>query len=195
MSVLLDKFNATDQFVSEDNFCIIRNDLRYILKPLAIEEVSSEELEDYSKEDFIRHTESIRSAIAEGEEISDTFDNLEEYANYSAIIMGRSANILGLLFNCLSFLSKEGSSLQANLFEKLRFGHQDNPDKEELYYRDIWNHTVAKSSVSQRMVIWSLILEISPQIYGLSIDGTIKYNETGSKVEAFNHIRKSYSRS
>lgn len=194
MSILLTKLDGTEDFISKENFCVIRNDLKYFLKPQVIKTVSDADLEEYSEEDFQQNLSSLEEALERDEEISEKFNNLEDYANYSAALIGPAGNLAGISFRVISFLTEEGISLQAEIFEKLRFGDEDNPDLDELYYRDIWNHTVAKSSVISRMLVWSLIFEVSSHIYNLSIDGILKYHESGSKIKAMRYIQKNYRR-
>ncbi|NMI88984.1 hypothetical protein GLU26_00570 [Nanohaloarchaea archaeon] len=118
MSFMLENFEITDVFITEENFCLIRNDFKEAFREKALKNITEEEKENFSNEDFDEHLEMCREAAKKGEEIATTFDSIESWVSYAP---GSIGALSGLSMKIMSAIFEEGSKLKLEIFEQLRF--------------------------------------------------------------------------
>lgn len=169
MSRLIELLPKADH-IYEGNLCVIRNDLQEILWNQVFDEDT--DISEYSRVDFEENLEDYRSAIRKGEEYASTLDQLGESAMYGGIFVDTTISLVSsLILKSLSLTAKEGTNLKLEIFERARYGIEDKPELEEVYYRDLYNRTLLKSSFLNRLIVVSSLLDVSPKSYRVLLKG------------------------
>lgn len=98
MSILLNNFSTTEDFISKENFTIIRNDFEEVMQEKVLEEIENNYIENFDSDKFSKNREKCREAIRNREtKVSQKFENFEAITYFPAV-----PSHIGLIFRFLS---------------------------------------------------------------------------------------------
>lgn len=188
ISFLIGRFGLDEDFITEENFCMIRNDLKEIHKS-EITESSNVNVDGFSEDQFQKELNEIKRLLSNEADVVSKLETINNYSDVGFLFGNEEASIVSrIITRVLIDVGREGRSIQKISFDKMHFDSKDNPSQEELYYRRIWNRAILNQKTMNRLILWSLILEVNSEFHRLIIDGLDHFIETGSRIDTSKHI-------